>query len=122
MRPRLDGSYMEGAVWSAPHEIATLPYGAPVILPMYSDERTGQGGLTPCVIHLFNWLAHILALSGDFPQHSKSLDADPVGLSRDLTFGQISTASNIKINPHLLQLRKVLVISTLLSRTWLVRI
>jgi hypothetical protein len=47
MRPRIDGSmnYMEGGVWPAAHEIAAVPYGAPVISPMYSDERTGEHGV-----------------------------------------------------------------------------
>jgi lysine-specific demethylase 3 len=48
MRPRIDPSpnYMDGGVWPAAHEIAAVPYGAPVISPMYSDERTGEHGLT----------------------------------------------------------------------------
>jgi hypothetical protein len=46
-RPRLDDPNnfaMDGPVpvWTPAHEIANIAYGAPVIPPMYSDERTGM--------------------------------------------------------------------------------
>ena len=37
-----NGFSVENAGWHPPHEIANLSYGAPVIAPMYSDERTGE--------------------------------------------------------------------------------
>jgi hypothetical protein len=74
MRPRLDASanYMEGTLWNASHEIATIPYGTPLLMPLYSDERTGQDNFTLRAGPQFNRSPHILAISGDFPQHSRS--------------------------------------------------
>jgi [histone H3]-dimethyl-L-lysine9 demethylase len=44
-RPR-DGGNISGpsgpsGAWPAPHEVSNMPYGTPVLAPMYSDERTG---------------------------------------------------------------------------------
>jgi hypothetical protein len=44
-RPRVDDSNtftVDGLGWHPPHEIGNMSYGAPVISPMYSDERTGK--------------------------------------------------------------------------------
>lgn len=45
VRPRLDESNnypIDNQVWPAQPDIANMPYGAPVMAPMYSDERTGK--------------------------------------------------------------------------------
>ena len=47
---------MDGAVWAPPHEIAHMAYGAPVIPPMYSDERTG----TPVLLISFPFSTLVL--------------------------------------------------------------
>jgi hypothetical protein len=62
--------YVEaGGIWP-PHEIANLPYGAPVLTHMYSDERTGTFRANPALrrrlIVMFT-----VAISGDYPQNSR---------------------------------------------------
>jgi [histone H3]-dimethyl-L-lysine9 demethylase len=42
------GNYVDTAMWSPSHEIASMPYGTTAIAPMYSDERTGM-----CFDYLF---------------------------------------------------------------------
>jgi len=43
-RPRDDAGNLGGpsGAWPAPHEVSNMPYGTPVLAPMYSDERTGE--------------------------------------------------------------------------------
>lgn len=52
-----------GGAWPARHEVPNMPYGTPVITPMYSAERTGKlssyDSLTSILIELYFQLSHI---------------------------------------------------------------
>jgi len=43
-RPKDNAVNLAGpsGAWPAPHEMPNMPYGTPVLAPMYSDERTGK--------------------------------------------------------------------------------
>lgn len=41
-RPKDTPNGSQSSAWLAPHEVANMHYGPPVIAPLYSDERTGK--------------------------------------------------------------------------------
>jgi lysine-specific demethylase 3 len=70
IRPRMDDSNnfaIAGQVWPPQQDIANMPYGAPVISPMYSDERTGELLGPPASSHQL--IVNFAALSGDYQSH-----------------------------------------------------
>ncbi|KAG8218303.1 hypothetical protein J3R82DRAFT_3917 [Butyriboletus roseoflavus] len=57
-RPRMDehGNFaMPTGPWPSQPDVSSLPYGSPIVAPMYSDERTSSS----------------LAISGDYPQNNQ---------------------------------------------------
>lgn len=72
-RPRIDehGNFaMPTPPWPPQSDVSGVPYGSPIIAPMYSDERTGESASMLDAPTFLNSKASSLAISGDYPQNS----------------------------------------------------
>lgn len=77
-RTRVDGGAhytLEGGqpAWHPQQNPANMPYGAPVVAPLYSDERTGESGPINC----HQPLIFCIAISGDYQSHSQFIFIPP---------------------------------------------
>lgn len=78
-RPRMDehGNFiMPTGPWPSQPDISSVPYGSPIVAPMYSDERTCERASISHVFVFLSRKASSLAISSDYSQNSQCAHSD----------------------------------------------